>query len=48
VMRDGRTIADGTPRALLAGDADPYVQELMQTPRRQAERLHDLIAGGRA
>ncbi len=48
VMRDGKTIADGTPRALLAGDADPYVQELMQTPRRQAERLHDLIADGRA
>ena len=45
VMRDGRVIADGTPRALLAGDADPYVRELMQTPRRQAERLHDLIAG---
>jgi osmoprotectant transport system ATP-binding protein len=45
VMRAGRVIADGTPRALLAGDADPYVRELMQTPRRQAERLHDLIAG---
>jgi hypothetical protein len=26
-------------------DADPYVRELMQTPRRQAERLHALIAG---
>jgi osmoprotectant transport system ATP-binding protein len=48
VMRDGRAIADGTPRALLAGDADPYVRELMQTPRRQAERLHELIAGARA
>jgi osmoprotectant transport system ATP-binding protein len=48
VMRGGKTIADGTPRALLAGDADPYVQELMQTPRRQAERLHALIAGERA
>jgi|SRR5579883_215882 osmoprotectant transport system ATP-binding protein len=45
VMRDGHAIADGTPRALLAGDADPYVRELMQTPRRQAERLHALIAG---
>jgi len=48
VMRGGKTIADGTPRALLAGDADPYVRELMQTPRRQAERLHALIAGERA
>jgi hypothetical protein len=26
-------------------DADPYVRELMQTPRRQAERLNALIAG---
>jgi osmoprotectant transport system ATP-binding protein len=50
VMRGGKTIADGTPRALLAADADidPYVRELMQTPRRQAERLHALIAGQRA
>jgi osmoprotectant transport system ATP-binding protein len=45
VMRGGKTIADGTPRALFAADADPYVRELMQTPRRQAERLHALIAG---
>src|SRR5262249_43780613 len=45
VMRAGRAIADGTPRALLAADADPYVRELMQTPRRQAERLNALIAG---
>jgi osmoprotectant transport system ATP-binding protein len=45
VMRGGKTIADGTPRALLAADADPYVHELMQTPRRQAERLNALIAG---
>jgi osmoprotectant transport system ATP-binding protein len=45
VMRAGKTIADGTPRALLAGDGDPYVNELMQTPRRQAERLNALIAG---
>ena len=45
VMRDGHAIADGTPHGLLAGEADPYVRELMQMPRRQAERLHDLIAG---
>jgi osmoprotectant transport system ATP-binding protein len=45
VMRAGRAIADDTPRALLAADADPYVRELMQTPRRQAERLNALIAG---
>jgi osmoprotectant transport system ATP-binding protein len=45
VIRDGKLIADGSPHALMSGDADPYVRELMQTPRRQAERLHELIAG---
>jgi osmoprotectant transport system ATP-binding protein len=52
VLRDGKLIADATPRALLGADADPrtppldpYVRELMQTPRRQAERLQHLTAG---
>jgi osmoprotectant transport system ATP-binding protein len=45
VMRGGAVIADGTPRALMGEDADPYVRELMQTPRRQAERLQALITG---
>ena len=45
VMRAGKAIADGPPRALFAADADPYVRELMQTPRRQAERLHALMTG---
>jgi len=45
VVRGGAVIADGTPRALMGGGADPYVQELMQTPRRQAERLHALMTG---
>jgi osmoprotectant transport system ATP-binding protein len=45
VMRGGAVIADGTPRTLMGEDADPYVRELMQTPRRQAERLHALITG---
>jgi osmoprotectant transport system ATP-binding protein len=45
VMRGGAVIADGTPRALMGGDGDPYVRELMQTPRRQAERLQALITG---
>ncbi len=45
VVRDGKVIADATPRALLAGDTDPYVRELMEMPRRQAERLQHLIAG---
>jgi len=46
VIRGGRVIADGTPHALMNEDGDPYVRELMQTPRRQAERLRDLTAGG--
>ena len=45
VNRDGRIIADGTPHALMREDRDPYVRELMQMPRRQAERLRDLTTG---
>ena len=45
VVRDGRVIADGTPHALMSETGDAYVRELMQTPRRQAERLGELIAG---
>jgi osmoprotectant transport system ATP-binding protein len=45
VMRGGAVIADGPPRALMGEDADPYVRELMQTPRRQAERLQALTTG---
>jgi osmoprotectant transport system ATP-binding protein len=45
VIRDGRVIADGTPHALMREDRDPYVRELMQMPRRQAERLRDLTMG---
>jgi osmoprotectant transport system ATP-binding protein len=48
VIRDGRVIADGTPHALASENRDPYVRELMQTPRRQAERLRDLMTGRRA
>jgi osmoprotectant transport system ATP-binding protein len=48
VVRDGGVIADGTPHALMNETTDAYVRELMQTPRRQAERLRDLTAGPRA
>jgi osmoprotectant transport system ATP-binding protein len=47
VIRDGHVIADGTPHALMSEETDRYVHELMQTPRRQAERLRDLMAGPR-
>ena len=39
VMRAGRLLAEGTPSELSHSD-DPYVDELLRTPRRQAERLN--------
>ncbi len=47
VMRGGRVVADATPRELLRGESagtdSDYVQDLMQTPRRQAARLTALF-----
>jgi osmoprotectant transport system ATP-binding protein len=45
VMRAGRVIAQGAPRAMLGGGQDDYVRELMATPRNQAERLRRLMEG---
>ena len=45
VMEAGRILADGTPGALLSGQADPRVRALMETPRRQAERVDALAKG---
>ena len=45
VMRDGRVIADATPRALMTRVEDDFVRQLMDTPRRQADRLQALIGG---
>jgi osmoprotectant transport system ATP-binding protein len=42
VMRAGRLLALGTPAQLSKSD-DPYVGELLRTPRRQAERLNVLL-----
>jgi osmoprotectant transport system ATP-binding protein len=42
VIRGGRIVAEGTPHALMNGEQDDYVRELMTTPRRQAERLREL------
>jgi osmoprotectant transport system ATP-binding protein len=42
VMRAGKLLAQGTP-AELSGSDDPYVGELLRTPRRQAERLNALL-----
>jgi osmoprotectant transport system ATP-binding protein len=43
VMRAGRVIAHGAPRALLGRNQDGYVRDLMATPRKQAERLQALM-----
>ena len=42
VMRSGKLLAQGTPSEL-SGSDDPYVGELLHTPRRQAERLKMLL-----
>jgi osmoprotectant transport system ATP-binding protein len=44
VMQSGRAIADGAPSELMRNDND-YVRELMQTPRKVAERVSALLAG---
>jgi osmoprotectant transport system ATP-binding protein len=48
VMRNGRVIADETPQGLMTTERDPFVRELMDTPRRQAARLQALINDARA
>ena len=44
VMRSGRVLKLGTPHQLLTEPSDPYVEALMQTPKRQAERLEALAS----
>jgi osmoprotectant transport system ATP-binding protein len=46
VMKDGRVLADDSPKALLAGHPDADVAALMATPRIQAERVSALIGSG--
>src|SRR5262249_13442238 len=47
VMRSGKLLAQGTAHELAQND-DPYVAELLRTPRRQAERLNALLPGSSA
>jgi hypothetical protein len=42
-VRAGEIVADGAPRDLLNADQDEGVRKLMETPRRQAERLRFLM-----
>ena len=46
VMRAGRIVQLGTPSELLSNPADPYVETLLATPRREAERVAALSAQG--
>jgi osmoprotectant transport system ATP-binding protein len=45
VLREGRMIADGNPAELMRRDDDPFLRELMQTPRRHAQQLSAFLAG---
>jgi osmoprotectant transport system ATP-binding protein len=47
VMRAGRLVAQGDAQELSNSD-DAYVRELLNTPRRQAERLQELLPKGAA
>jgi len=47
VMHSGKLLAQGTP-AELAASGDPYVGDLLRTPRRQAERLNKALPRGGA
>ncbi|MFC3077146.1 ATP-binding cassette domain-containing protein [Phenylobacterium terrae] len=44
VLNTGRIVGDGTAAELLAS-ADPDVRDLIEAPRRQADRLHARLAG---
>jgi osmoprotectant transport system ATP-binding protein len=46
VMREGRLVAQGTAQEL-SNSTDAYVGQLLNTPRRQAERLQELLPKGR-
>ena len=46
VMNEGRLLQLGTPAELLTRPADPFVKALMSTPKRQADQLEALAAGG--
>ena len=43
VIHQGRLIEDATPKALMTSPRHAYVRELVESPRRQAERLGALI-----
>jgi len=46
VMRQGRVVREASPREILSEPGDPYVASLMASPRRNAERVRTMVAGG--
>ena len=48
VMRAGEVVADGTPRQLMDYREDEGVRALMDMPRRQAQRVQELLSQGEA
>ena len=45
VMRQGEVLQIGSPSELLKRPADPYVQKLMEMPKRRADRLEQILGG---
>jgi osmoprotectant transport system ATP-binding protein len=45
VLREGRIVADGRPADLLAHASDAGVRQLLEAPKRQAERLRARLEG---
>lgn len=43
VMKEGRVVRVGSPRELVLDPGDPYVAQLMATPKRQAHLVDELI-----
>jgi osmoprotectant transport system ATP-binding protein len=45
VMKEGELIALGKPAELISDSPHPYVSELLNSPRRQTEKVNRLIKG---
>jgi osmoprotectant transport system ATP-binding protein len=45
VIHRGKIVEQGTPRELMTAPRDPYVRELVKTPKDQAERFAALMRG---
>ena len=43
VMRRGRVVGQGSPTGILRDPGDPYVARLIESPRRQSERLAAMV-----